>query len=191
MDASQFDRFTLSLRRRSVAGGLLALALGVSSSAAGKKKKKACPPCKKRKKGKCKANLPNGTACSGGTCQNGTCTAATCPPLRQCGSGCCPEGQVCGSNGACVDPSCCSDNAVCGSISTAGSLCCVAPRVAYCCCESPAGSDNGYMLCCDPNTNECPNNCARGPVQAGVNGTLPNAAGVCPHTPKNIVGTCT
>ena len=44
-----------------------------------RRKKKPCPPCKKRKQGKCKAKLPDGTACSGGTCLNGSCRPASGP----------------------------------------------------------------------------------------------------------------
>jgi hypothetical protein len=43
------------------------------------KKKRPCPPCKKRKHGKCKTELPDGTACAGGTCQGGGCIAVAAP----------------------------------------------------------------------------------------------------------------
>lgn len=199
MDAVHFDalstRLAGSLTRRHHLGMLGLLGLGAAltpGSAEGKKKKKKkpCPPCVGRKKGKCKKRLADGTLCDGGTCQGGTCTPSACPSQRVCGPGCCPEGKVCGSNGACVDPTCCSDNAVCGNISTAGKLCCVAPQVAYCCCEHPAGAQNGYMLCCDPNTSGCPF-CTSGSAQAGTNGTIPGPNGVCPYTPHNIVSQCT
>lgn len=88
MDVGQFDALTWTLTtsgsRRRVLGGLLPGSLGffgarVEQAAA--KKKKPCPPCKKRKKGKCKAKLPDGTACeNGGTCQSGSCRATTVPP---------------------------------------------------------------------------------------------------------------
>lgn len=93
MDGSTFDRLartlTTSRSRRHALGAGLAGALGLigagAEHAAGKKKKsKPCPPCKKRKKGKCKANLPDGAGCDGGTCQGGSCVAqpvadARCP----------------------------------------------------------------------------------------------------------------
>jgi hypothetical protein len=73
MDDSRFDTLTRSLttagsRRRAlttVLGGALGLVAAASLDDA-VAKKKPCPPCKKRKKGKCKAKLPDGTACSGG-----------------------------------------------------------------------------------------------------------------------------
>ena len=88
MDAPRFDRLTRALTtagsRRRALGGLLLGSLGLLGShrdEASAKKKKPCPPCKKRKKGKCKAKLPDGTACSGGTCQGGSCvTASVVPP---------------------------------------------------------------------------------------------------------------
>jgi len=88
MDSSRFDALTKGLSaagsRRRVLGGLLAGALGTvlsgASAVEAAKKKKPCPPCKKRKNGKCRGTLPDGTACSGGTCQGGRCIAAP-PPL--------------------------------------------------------------------------------------------------------------
>jgi hypothetical protein len=89
MDDSRFDTLTRSLttagsRRRAlttVLGGALGLVAAASLDDA-VAKKKPCPPCKKRKKGKCKAKLPDGTACSGGACQGGSCvaTAVVSPP---------------------------------------------------------------------------------------------------------------
>jgi hypothetical protein len=95
-----------------------------------------------------------------------------------CGAGCCPEGKVCGSNGACIDPRCWSTTATCGAITTAN-LCCVTPRSAFCCPERPAGAQNVYMLCCNSSTGEFPDNCTSGFVQAGVNNGPPYANGVC------------
>lgn len=82
MDAFRFDTLTRFLRtsgsRRHALGGLLGslLGLGRSRREATAAKKKPCPPCKKRKKGKCKKKLPNGTPCANGTCQSGSCVAA-------------------------------------------------------------------------------------------------------------------
>ena len=95
MDADRFDTLTraflMGSSRRTVLGlslgGVLSpLALDVSEA---KKKKKKCPPCKKRKKGKCKGRLPDGTACASGTCQSGVCT----PP---------PPGPFCAGKNECA-----------------------------------------------------------------------------------------
>ena len=108
MDTFQFDTLTRSLsaagtRRRALAAALagsLGLLGLVSSDVVSAKsaKKKPCGPCKKREQGKCKAKLPDGTACAGGTCQAGSCIAAD-----PCGS--CSGDQVC-IGGACVVPAC-------------------------------------------------------------------------------------
>lgn len=99
METAAFDRFTRSLsayrNRRlaliAVVGGALGAPL-LSLDTADAKKKKPCPPCKKRKKGKCKADLPDGTACESGTCQAGQCVASPVPPpppppAVKCGAG--------------------------------------------------------------------------------------------------------
>ena len=135
MDAGRFDSLARSLslpgsRRRALAAALgapLGMALGaVAGVEAAKKKKKPCPPCKKRKKGKCKANLPDGTACGGGACRSGSCVAAapptTAPPVPTCSDGVkngsetdidcggsCPKcgtGKACQVNGDCVNDVC-------------------------------------------------------------------------------------
>jgi hypothetical protein len=189
MDALHFDILTRHLsagltRRRSlshlVSLGLLGLVVPEATEA----RKKPCPPCKKRKKGKCKKKKPDGTVCPGGTCQSGSCVAATstpppggCPGRRVCGSTCCPEGQVCGSNGACVHPSCCGGDVTCGPHTTAGRVCCVAPRQARCCCDTSKGAGNGYVICCAGN--ECPVGCASGALAFGFPSGPPNADGVC------------
>ena len=193
MDADRFDTLTSRLstgfsRRRSL--GLLAtLSLpGLAAPAPVEaKKKKPCPPCKKRKKGKCKAALPDGTPCDGGTCQSGSCQALpvsppppfVCPPQRVCGPGCCPDGQVCGSNGACTHPSCCSGEAICGPHTSVGRLCCIEPRQARCCCDSPAGAGNGFVHCCMGA--ECTAPCPSGaPVATGgITGGPPGSDGIC------------
>jgi hypothetical protein len=110
MDAGRFDSLTRALARvgsrRLALSGLLTGALGLLGPRpheAAAKKKKPCPPCKKRKKGKCKAALPDGTVCSGGTCQGGNCIATPTPPpppppptitcatgTELCGSACYP-----------------------------------------------------------------------------------------------------
>jgi hypothetical protein len=91
MDDSRFDSLARSLgtagSRRRALGGLLAGTLGLLGSRTehAAAKKKPCPPCKKRKQGKCKKKLPEGTGCTdssgrGGTCQGGSCVAAVAPP---------------------------------------------------------------------------------------------------------------
>src|SRR5262245_42445334 len=88
MDGSRFDAFSRLLaepgsRRRAFgaafAGGLGLTLLSVGQGAVAKKKK-PCPPCKKRKKGKCKGLLPDGSVCAGGTCQGGSCLPTGSPP---------------------------------------------------------------------------------------------------------------
>jgi hypothetical protein len=103
MDAERFDTLariisTAGSRRRAVAtavGGALTLFGLVDSHEAAAKKKKACPPCKKRKKGKCKGKLPDGTGCPGGSCRAGSCIAASPPPPPPCAATGCPYGDVC------------------------------------------------------------------------------------------------
>ena len=110
MDAPRFDsltrRLSLGLNRRSL-GLLLALSLPpqIPLSAAAAKKKKACPPCKKRKNGKCKGTLPDGTGCAGGTCQRGSCVAAVLGSVAPDPCASCSGDQVC-IGGACVVPAC-------------------------------------------------------------------------------------
>jgi hypothetical protein len=83
MDQTRFDALARSLSgdttRRGLGrllgglslGAILASPRGPDETAA---KKKPCPPCKKRKKGKCKANQPDETACeNGGVCRGGSC----------------------------------------------------------------------------------------------------------------------
>lgn len=163
MDGSRFDTLTRSLTgsssRRATLGSLLVGGLGVLGLAETTAKKKGKGKKKKKK-----------------TTQSPPPPPFVCPAQRVCGPGCCPEGQVCGSNGACVHPSCCSGDATCGPHTTAGRLCCVAPRVAFCCCDSSSGSGNGYAICCTGA--ECPTTCAPGSAEASMSGN-PNAAGIC------------
>ena len=187
MDAKRFDALTtrltdrLTRRRLGVLGAAVpaGLVLADSVDAKHRKKKKPCPPCVGRKKGKCKKRLPDGTACSGGTCQGGVCQTAGCPAQRQCGPGCCPEGQVCGSNGACVSPTCCGGSATCDNHTTVDRLCCIAPRVAFCCCDNPRGSGNGYAICCDLGAGECPRGCTGAIGIGGATDVTPGPDGTC------------
>jgi hypothetical protein len=154
MESGRFDGLVRSLTpyasRRTIVGlslGGLLTKLGFVDTEAKKRRKKK----KKRTKG--------------------------CPALRQCGPGCCPEGKVCGSNGACVDPSCCSGDAICGRHTSVGRLCCIEPQHARCCCDSTPGSNNGYVHCCTDGVdcNDCPYSGATG----GITGGPPDPSGVC------------
>jgi hypothetical protein len=86
METDAFDRATRALTdrrsRRGALVGMLGGVLGVPLIPAhmAHAKKKPCPPCKKRKKGKCKATLPDGTACASGTCREGECVASPVSP---------------------------------------------------------------------------------------------------------------
>ena len=148
----RFDLLARSLtrglsRRRSL--GLLA-SLGLPNlvpldAAAAKKKKKPCPPCKKRKQGKCKRTLPDGTACGGGTCQRGSCIAATPPP-----TGGDPVVPVCGAGKACAGP----DDCILG-----GGMCECKVRAdnpnATCCGQPDPGCGTLGIWCTATNT-QCP-----------------------------------
>jgi hypothetical protein len=82
---------------RAGAGSLVTAALagrGLSAPDDVEAKKKPCPPCKKRKKGKCKGSLPDGTGCTNGTCQGGRCIVASDPD---------PVGPVTTADATCLD----------------------------------------------------------------------------------------
>jgi hypothetical protein len=126
VDSNTFD----SLTRRLVSRRTGVLGIAVPVAEAKKKKKKPCPLCKKRKKGKCKANLPDGTGCSGGTCQAGTCVASTppttVPPTTQPPAFCAsqPDGAPCGFCRKCQSGVCQADVAQnASSCGSAGGLC--------------------------------------------------------------------
>jgi hypothetical protein len=116
METHQFDSFVRSLGRATYRRCLLfSLALSPfaglvarqADNAVAKKRhkkkgtKKECPPCTKRKQGKCKGTLPDGSACRAGTCQSGRCVAAV--PPDPCAS--CSGDQVC-RDGVCIVPAC-------------------------------------------------------------------------------------
>jgi hypothetical protein len=172
MVASTFDDLARTLtspgsRRRTfgaVLGGALSLALGASSvqNAAAKKK---CPPCKKRKNGKCKKTLPDGTDCPGGTCQSGSCVAG-CPPARVCGNGCCPDGQIC-QQGQCAagGNGCPNGQRPCGTACLLAGQCCTAT-------DCPTGITCCGRLCVDTTTDPrhcggCATPCSAGKTCAG------------------------
>jgi hypothetical protein len=91
MDADCFERvaraLTAGISRPALASafvgslGVLGLQRRVEATA-----KELCPPCKKRKKGTCKKNKPDGDACPGGTYRRGRCAAAPVA-LGRCGTG--------------------------------------------------------------------------------------------------------
>jgi hypothetical protein len=71
-----------------------------------RKRKKRCPPCKKRKKGKCKGRLPDGSACPGGICLSGNCCTPTCAG-KVCGDdGCGGSCGTCGTGHTCQSGTC-------------------------------------------------------------------------------------
>jgi hypothetical protein len=146
MDGHQFDQLlrTLVTSRRSIAGLVLVAGSAISGrELAEARKKKPCPPCKKRKKGKCKAKLPNGTLCAGGTCQDGACSPPSCADGVKngnetgvdCGGPDCPRcanGQTCESRDDCRSAMCdlqtftcqgCVTSADCGSNDFGQCLC--------------------------------------------------------------------
>ena len=135
MESDAFDSLTRSLigahpgsmTRRGITrllGGLaLAGPLTLLGFAEADAKKKSCPPCKKRKHGKCKKKLPNGTPCNGGACDSGRCVAVLATEcVAQCGGKVCgPDGcgGQCGPGcaiGCCKDGACVAGNteATCG-----------------------------------------------------------------------------
>ncbi|MBL8129912.1 MAG: hypothetical protein JNM64_19905, partial [Chloroflexia bacterium] len=78
MDGHQFlrQRPALAASRRSALSALLAIPAAIPLTTVVAKKKR-CAPCKRRKKGKCKKNKPDGTACPQGACQRGRCLPVT------------------------------------------------------------------------------------------------------------------
>ncbi len=147
---------------------------GAGRDRVGAEKKKPCPPCKKRKKGKCKGTLPDGTGCSGGTCQGGRCVAAVVPPSPAP----CPEGQrLC--RGACLSVLICCDASDCagGRTCQAGTCACPPEKSKLCpgstickeCCvkadctpfvtQTDTGvatcSGDGVCVCAEPGTRYC------------------------------------
>lgn len=178
MDGSAFDRFTRTLTtagsRRRALGGMLAGTLGLLGAGAenaAAKKKKPCPPCKKRKKGKCKGTVPDGTACSGGVCQSGTCVVCPSGETR-CGNACvnlvtdpahcgrcgrtCPSG-VC-ENGTCTCDGpvsiLCPDGCFCTPRETGGFACSGSTDIRPCTSSTcPLGE------VCRAGTNQCRSVC--------------------------------
>src|SRR5687768_6311995 len=157
MDPSRFDALARSLTlagsRRRALGGLLFGTLGHVASRpdeVGAKKKKPCPPCKKRKKGKCKKKLPDGTPCAGGACQDGRCVAVCTPP--------CTDGRVCQAGGVCACPPdrllVCPGSSVC-------SQCCEDDDCSDPLADSRSVCRDGRCVCTDPRLHRCPSGTSR------------------------------
>src|SRR5215207_1857345 len=104
MDADRFDALSRSLTDARSRRGALASLLGATLGLVGLDRteaKKTCPPCKKRKKGKCKKNKPDGTACPGGTCRGGVCQPlVNSSPVDSSPGDPCPGQKLC--NGVCI-----------------------------------------------------------------------------------------
>lgn len=173
MDADRFDAVSRAVSdaasRRTLLGLAVATVLGGQGIASVEaKKKKPCPPCKKRKKGKCKGLLPDGTTCDGGACQGGICVAS--PPPPQCTPNC--NDRTCGADGC---------GGSCGAC-TGGAFC----QGGNCVC--PAGTVSCSGVCANLQTDEahcgaCGTSCAASQVcQAGKcfpRGVCIEGAGVC------------
>lgn len=183
MDGSAFDTLTKTLMtagsRRRALGGVVLGVLGFLSSGSDETeaKKKSCPPCKKRKKGKCKANVPEGTGCTdtsgrGGTCQGGSCVATVVPPPPES----CPSGQK-PCQGRCIGLLICCDDTDCPGGKTCQNGSCGCPagtklcpdQVCRPCCVNedcwPNRANqgdgkvcqNGTCICTVAGTRQCPN----------------------------------
>ena len=137
LDDVRFDRFIRAVsragsRRQALASVLLGMpGLLLRSHDPASAKKKACPPCRKRKKGKCRGVVPDGTPCPGGTCRSGQCLAAASPPPLPPTSppiaGCLNGQKPCA--GRCIPREQCCDNADCtisGEVCTGGRCACPA-----------------------------------------------------------------
>ena len=170
MDGSAFDSLTRTLTvagsRRHALGGVLAGALGLLGAGAehaSARKQKPCPPCKKRKKGKCKARLPDGAGCTdtsgqGGKCQLGRCVPSlACPAGQRPCRGSCLSVLIC-----CVDQDCAG-----GRTCQDGTCACPATKPHVCegstvcreCCQSadcwPNGQDQGDGQICQGGVCTC------------------------------------
>jgi hypothetical protein len=187
MDESRFDTLIRTLgapgSRRRALGGLLASTLGglvgatSREDAAARKKRKACPPCKKRKKGKCKAALPDGTACSGGTCRGGSCVATTAAPPPPCANGIQDGAETdidCGGScKGCADGRVCLDRDDCAS--------------AHCTLTGPNGLKR-CQACKSGGTNLCSPDGAGNPCKCD---TTVNGQTVCnPAVQEKTVAAC-
>lgn len=110
---------------------LLAPGTGEAKKKRKHKKKRPCPPCKKRKQGKCKSALPDGTPCPGGACQDGSCQTDACPGEKLCAGECIAIDQCCTrddcpaiSNFRCCNGLCTDEKLEAGRPCTAHNQCC-------------------------------------------------------------------
>jgi hypothetical protein len=158
MDGSRFDALTRSLSvrlSRRVGMGLLA-AVGlrqVVPLAEVQAKNKHCPPCRKKKHGRCKKRLPDGTPC-GGECRE--CRNGACAPKANrtpCGGECteCQDG-VCAPK---VDGTRCAGacrecrGGQCVSACTAPATVCGARTPGVCCTPDGGPCDPAHPeVCC-------------------------------------------
>jgi hypothetical protein len=167
MDAERFDILARSLTigsRRVALRTILSVALGTtlrtSFAERAEAKKKPCPPCKKRKKGKCKKKLPDGTACPDGSCQTGNCVATTVPPPPCTVTGC-PYFDVC-QEGVCVN--------CLGTPCVNNGQCCTGFCAAFteCACafgnSGPNGPCTSNAQCCNGKCNVSTGRCACDPA---------------------------
>ena len=159
MDDGAFDAVTRSLTasltgsttRRGMTRLLGGLALGgplalVGLVGAEAKCKKKCGPCKRCKKGKCKKNRPDGTACPGGTCQSGRCIAAG-PSL--------PPPSPCTTAATCPAP---PASQRCAQATCIGGTCGIAPKAANTVCRPIAGECDVAAEVCEGTGLNCPAN---------------------------------
>lgn len=169
MDADRFDTLARSLtvagsRRDALVatlGAVLGTVLGASSAERIAAKKKPCPPCKKRKKGKCKKTLPDGTACPTGECRGGQCIAPTCFDGRKngnetdvdCGGSCpkCGTGKRCQGAGDCASGFCAQGRCVTGK-----GTCAAGENV----CTGPSECNPGMFACSCVTTMQDQTRCA-------------------------------
>ena len=167
MDHHRFDTLTRSLtttgsRRRALtvalSGAFGVLGLVPADDAAAAKK---CPPCKKRKQGKCKKTLPDGTACSGGTCQGGSCVRTPSPPSSRCTPEC--SGKTCGDDGC---------DGFCGS------------------CTAPETCHGGTCCRPDCNGKDCGDDGCGGSCGPCTGGTCQDQDGVCACPQDKCGGVC-
>ena len=157
MDGTRFDSLTRILtdsrsRRGALAsllGGTLGL-VGLTQTEA--RKKKPCPPCKKRKHGKCKANLPNGSGCPGGTCQNGACVTAC---TRNCASKTCGTDGCGGSCGSCIAPQTCGGGGTPGQCGGGASATCTTSQDCRDTSNMECRHDLGSICVCREATFDC------------------------------------
>lgn len=167
MDYNRFDALTRTMtaagsRRQALAaalGGALAIALGAAPGQEAAAKKKPCPPCKKRKQGKCKKKLPDGTGCRGGACQNGSCVAtaespSSVRPVEEAAS-VPPPPPDCTTAASCPAP---PASQLCAQATCIGGKCGIGPKAANTVCRPIAGECDITAEVCEGTGLNCPAN---------------------------------